>query len=334
MTLASVAHRVLCGLCLMTCIAGCGGADSEVVAEPKDSPPVKEPTTEGTVEAVPTPETDSETATQTAPPEQPVQPQGVGQAALITPSARRTFSRVAGQHPGKLGVALTAVGSAEAPETIGNLQTGVAWSTAKVPIAIAVLQDAPSAADRVDINKALTVSDNAAALRLWQTLGGGSAAASATQNILRQAGDTDTVVQAKVLRSGFTPFGQTQWSLANQARFMASINCAPQGSAVLQTMESVSPAQRWGLGTIGASPALKGGWGPGTAPGVAGGYFDRQMGVVTLNGQRVAVAIAAQPAGGTHEAGIAALDAVSSWITQEIRPAQSTGEAGCSSGPE
>jgi hypothetical protein len=329
MTRPGLAFRLTGLVCLLLFAAGCGGSDDKIVAEPRDSPPVKEPATEKTVEAVPAPDSPDETTVDVTTTTDTTSTQASPQLLLISPDARRSFSRVAAQHPGKLGVALTPVGWGAEPETIGSFQTGVAWSTAKVPLAIAVLQDAPSATDRADVKSALTVSDNAAALRLWQRLGGGDTAASATQNVLRQAGDTQTVVEPKVLRSGFTPFGQTQWSLANQARFMASIDCVPQGGEVLKTMRDVSPAQRWGLGSIGASPAFKGGWGPGVSPGVGSGYLDRQMGVVTLNGQRVAVAIAALPSAGSHQAGIAALDAVSSWVEQEIKPPGGVSAASC-----
>ncbi len=74
------------------------------------------------------------------------------------------------------------------------------------------------------------------------------------------------------------------------------------------------PAQRWGLGAAGVDAQLKGGWGPGSQPGVAGGDFDRQMGVITVAGKPLAVAIADAPADGSHDTGTRNLTSIARWL--------------------
>ena len=60
-------------------------------------------------------------------------------------------------------------GGAGAPQVAGDLVADVAWSTSKVPIAIASVR-ATGAAD-ANVNAAITVSDNAAAEAMWASLG-------------------------------------------------------------------------------------------------------------------------------------------------------------------
>src|SRR5262249_23732312 len=152
--------------------------------------------------------------------------------------------------------------------------------------------------------KAITASDNAAALRLWASLGDGQTAAAAATAQLAAAGDRSTNVEFRQLSGqGFTPFGQTEWSLVNQTRFTAGMVCVDGGAHVLALMTQVVPGQGWGLGAAGVNAQFKGGWGPGTQPGVSGGYLDRQMGVILLHGKPLAVSVASRPSDGMHETG-------------------------------
>ena len=137
-----------------------------------------------------------------------------------------------------------------------------------------------------DLVAAIDVSDNAAAERLWTALGDGSAAARAAKAQLELSGDTHTVVESRDLRPGLTSFGQTEWSVAGQARFAAGMACTVEGGHVLGLMNQITSSQRWGLGSAGVRAQFKGGWGPGTEPGVAGGYSERQLGVLRLGGDR------------------------------------------------
>jgi hypothetical protein len=159
--------------------------------------------------------------------------------------------------------------------------------------------------------EALTVSDNPAAEALWSSLGSPDVAAAAVERVLASAGDTSTRVETRVVRQGFTPFGQTPWSLAAQVQLMAALPELPYSGPIRELMRRVVPEQRWGIGALGEGAELKGGWGPGTD----GGHLVRQMGIVSLSGGRpLAVALATIPADGTEASGIANLDRIAHWL--------------------
>lgn len=240
---------------------------------------------------------------------------GGSQGGKILSAAQ--FDALASSLPGQVGMAVSGVGSGQRVEQLGSLQSAVAWSTSKVPVAMAALEG--GVADPQDVRAAITASDNAAATRLWDALGGGSAAASAATAQLRAAGDATTSIESRTLRSGFTPFGQTLWALSDQVRFTAGMACLPLGGELLGLMHETIPAQRWGLGSAGVPAELKGGWGPGSEPGVGGGYLDRQMGVMTIDGRPLAVAIAVLPGDGSHETGTAMLTDIAQWVVANAR---------------
>ena len=207
---------------------------------------------------------------------------------------------------GEIGLALSRVGSAEAVEELGTRRGGVAWSTIKVPLALAVAAREPTERDEELIDAALTVSDNDASLALWERLGSPEVAAAAVQEVLAAAGDTSTRVEVSVLRAGFTPFGQTEWPLAAQVQLMAALPRLPYGDEIRARMHRVVPEQRWGLGVLGEDVDLKGGWGPDRE----GRHFVRQMGIVGS----LAVALAAVPADGSFESGTHMLDRLAQWL--------------------
>lgn len=208
---------------------------------------------------------------------------------------------------GEIGVAVGAPGTG-APVSAGTLTSGSAWSTIKVPIALAVLRDvggpqALSTTQRQQIESALTASDNAAAAELFEYLGarhgGVAGAAAAVTDVLRGAGDGATVVSTQG-RDGFSPYGQTDWPLAAQERFMAALvgGCAADGASteyVLDVMGRVT-SDTWGLGSIGVPARWKGGWGP----GADGRYLVRQMGVIDLDGKQLILSIAARADDGQY----------------------------------
>jgi hypothetical protein len=211
--------------------------------------------------------------------------------------------------PGEFGVTL---GS---PQTglsdAGELTADVAWSTIKVPIAVRVLEDAggPSRLSgelQALIERAITVSDNKAADRLFADLaarhGGTAGAAEAVTEVLREAGDRMTRVST-VGRGAASPYGQTIWSLREQARFMSALAGGCVGSAasrryVLDLMARVT-SDDWGLGAMAAPALWKGGWGPDPD----GRYLVRQMGLIEVRGRRVVVTLAVAPDDGSFETG-------------------------------
>jgi hypothetical protein len=232
---------------------------------------------------------------------------------LIEATDRTRFQALESDLRGEVGLALSPVGSAEAVEELGTLRGGVAWSTIKVPLALAVAAREPrTERDEELIDAALTVSDNDASLALWERLGPPEVAASAVQDVLAAAGDSSTRVEANVLRPGFTPFGQTQWSLAAQVRLMAALPDLPNADEIRARMRRVVPEQRWGLAVIGEDVELKGGWGPDPD----GRHLVRQMGIAGP----LAVALAAIPADGSFESGTDMLDRLAQWLGESQGP--------------
>jgi hypothetical protein len=179
------------------------------------------------------------------------------------------------------------------------------------------------------LTAAITRSDNAAADRLWTSLGGGQAAAQATEAQLREAGDEDTTIEYRRLRAEFSSFGQTRWGISEQAAFVAGMACTAAGPQVLGLMGQIDSSQRWGLGAAGVQAEFKGGWGPGIEPGTASGYLDRQLGVLTIEGRPLAIAIAAAPADGTHASGAQDLTAIARWVVQHAGVSRVPAEPRC-----
>ncbi len=218
------------------------------------------------------------------------------------------FARLAGSIPATIGIAYAPVGQ-NGVTTLGPLQNGVAWSTIKVPLAIAAIRaNRPNAQELAA--KAVTASDNDAAAQLWSELGPPPQAAQQVQAVLRAGGDTATAVESRRVRPEFSAFGQTQWPLARQAVFAAHLPCLAAAAPVVSLMKNTVPDQRWGLATVSAP--TKGGWGPGPA----GGYLVRQFGIVGIpNGASLAVALAAEPKDGSFDSGVAALNQMTEWLS-------------------
>ena len=172
-----------------------------------------------------------------------------------------------------VGLAITPTGGATAV-TEGTLTTGYAWSTSKVPVAIAAEQKFGQSAVEPDVTSAIVNSDNTAIENLWNKLGGGSTSAAAANAVLRAGGDNATSLNATT-STGFTAFGQSQWRFTNQSVFASRLPCMPEAAHVLSLMRSTGSNQRWGVQSF-TGTAVKGGWGP------DGGNYDvRQLAVVT-----------------------------------------------------
>ncbi|OBJ86915.1 hypothetical protein A5640_08825 [Mycobacterium asiaticum] len=210
------------------------------------------------------------------------------------------FDELAATIPARVGVAV-AEGTAVRP--FGEWSIGVAWSTIKVPLAIAALRADASAAEPLVI-RAIRESDNPASEQLWSLLGEPTEAARRVQAVLAECGDPSTVVESRRLRPPYTAFGQTHWSLERQALFAARMDHAQ----VLDLMRGLLPRQRWGLAAKGV--AAKGGWGP----GIENGYLVRQFGVIAP--RRLGVALAADAA--TFEDGVAAIDRLTEWLFSRL----------------
>lgn len=315
-------------LALLVSAAGCGGAEDGGDAERSSDQAAAERIRESAerrqaeadaveaqagraeAEAEERPRPEEEPPSEAAP-----DPQGAG--GLLSSADRASFEKLAAALPGGEGIAVAPLSTSPRVVRFGSVRGGTAWSTAKVPVAMAALEAGRGGSG--DVMQAITASDNAAAERLWTSLGGGAGAAEAATRQLRASGDSRTTIQAQRLRSGFTAFGQTGWALTDQVRFLAGLGCGAGGAAgaeVLDLMGNVVSGQRWGLGSTGAGASFKGGWGPGATPGAADGWLERQMGIVDIGGAPVAVAIASTAPG--HDAGIKALDGIASWLQSHV----------------
>jgi hypothetical protein len=233
---------------------------------------------------------------------------------VLSPADKSSFATLQRSLGSPIGVAVSGLGFGQKVEVTGGLRDAIAWSTSKVPVAMAVYAAGLADAQQANLRAAITASDNAAAERLWAALGGGQAAAQAADAQLQAAGDTRTAMESRTLRAGFTPFGQTDWKLTDQVRFTAGMACTDAGAQVLDLMRQTIAGQRWGLGSAGVQAQMKGGWGPGTRPGTNGGYLDRQMGVMVIKGKPLAVTIAALPSDGQHGTGTAQLTRIAKWL--------------------
>ncbi|HEX7322538.1 MAG TPA: hypothetical protein VF299_06315 [Mycobacterium sp.] len=217
------------------------------------------------------------------------------------------FAKLANTIPAAVGIAYAPVGRNQVG-TLGAWSNGVAWSTMKVPLAIAAIRSNRPNAQALAA-KAITASDNDAAEQLWSELGPPAQAAQQVQAVLREGGDAGTAVESQRLRPGFTAFGQTRWPLASQAQFAGHLPCIAGAAPVVGLMHNTVADQRWGLATVGAP--TKGGWGPGPN----GGYLVRQFGVVGTPAGQLGVALAAEPNDGTFESGVRALNQMTQWLS-------------------
>jgi hypothetical protein len=218
------------------------------------------------------------------------------------------FTKLESTLHAKMGIVISAVGANPKQLVFGDWTTGPAWSTSKVPLTIAALREEhpPTVTDWM--RAAITKSDNAAAESIWEKLGDPVAAAHKVEAVLRQYGDPTTVEWRK-LRPEFTAFGQTIWSLSNQARFTAAAVCDSGNAPIFALMGQVEDGQSWGLGVI-PDTQFKGGWGPSTA----GSYLVRQLGVLKTPAGLTAVAVATEPASGSFNDGANELTEVAKWL--------------------
>jgi hypothetical protein len=222
------------------------------------------------------------------------------------------FATLQAQLHAQVGIAVTAVGGGQPPIMMGDLQSGPAWSTIKVPLAIAALREEDAQTVTPAMSAAITESDNAAAEAIWAGLGDPIIAAHKVEAVLRDSGDP-TSVEYRKLRPEFTAFGQTDWSLADQAKFVASAVCDTRDEPIFALMGKVVSDQSWGIGTIPDS-RFKGGWGPFTT----GNYLVRQIGTLSAPTGRVAVAMAVVPASGSFTDGTTELTDVANWLHDHL----------------
>ncbi|MDO5730423.1 hypothetical protein [Corynebacterium sphenisci] len=179
--------------------------------------------------------------------------------------------RIEAEYGGRMGVALALPGGSAA--RAGDLDGGPAWSTSKVPLAVATVRREGAVGPLVE--STLTWSDNEGAEALWEGLGGWAAAGAAVDEVLRDGGDEVTRFAEDDATGASIPFGLTPWTLADQAVFGANLPCIDGGEVVSQVMGEVVDDQRYGLGEVPGA-RFKGGW----SPDDDGAYFVRQFGLL------------------------------------------------------
>lgn len=235
-------------------------------------------------------------------------------ASAESVALQQRLSSIAAAAIQPVGISVTPVGG-ELADTVsaGDQSTQVAWSTIKVPLAVAAERENGRSASQT---AAITQSDNAAAEALWASLGSDAQASAAVTAVLRDGKDPTTVVPSQHLRAGFTIFGQTQWPLPNAATFTANLPCIEGSAHVIDLMGQVAGNQQWGVEIMAAprATAVKGGWGP----GAMSGYLVRQIGLITYrDGSQTAIALSS--VGASMGSGIAALNAAANGLNKSLR---------------
>lgn len=248
-----------------------------------------------------------QTAGAAPPPQTTTAPGSVPGGAATTLEAE--FKKLESTLHATMGIVISAVGSNPTQLVFGDWTPGPAWSTSKVPLIIAALSEESPPTVTDAMRAAITKSDNDAAESIWENLGDPATAEHKVEAVLRKYGDPTTVEWRK-LRPEFTAFGQTIWSLTNQARFTAGAVCDSSNDQVFKLMGEVEDEQSWGLGVI-PDTRFKGGWGPSKT----GSYLVRQLGVLKSPSGLTAVAVATQPASGSFNDGANDLTEVAKWLT-------------------
>ena len=228
-------------------------------------------------------------------------------AAWDPAALQAAYDAIAPTLSGTVGVGVAAVGG-DVVTTLGAWNSGVAWSTIKVPLAISALQRDPENTASL-ASAAITVSDNAAAEQLWAMLGAGPDAATEVEAVLHEGGDVNNRRAVAASTSGVHRLRSDRLD----PRPADAVHCAPavpaRGDPVVELMSQISPGQRWGLARIEGS-ASKAGWGPGTD----GRYLVRQLAVVPTPDGQTAVTLAVEPADGSFASGVAMLDQLQAWV--------------------
>ena len=176
-----------------------------------------------------------------------------------------------------------------------------AWSTIKVPIALAAWEHC---ADKNFVlnqtTAAIEWSDNDAAYALWRCLGSDAEASQIVGEEIAKSGVSVHVEPA---------FGTTVWPVPAQARYALHLASVPDDNPVISEMSKIYPEHSYGLGTIADVP-FKGGW----SDDADASYHARQLGFFTVDGVDYGVAIAARSLLGSAQDCQAALSEIAALL--------------------
>ena len=233
-------------------------------------------------------------------------------AATVRADLTAAVTAVAEKYDVQVGVSVRAAGGVV---HAGELQDLRAWSSIKVPVAVAAEQKAlqTGGGDDIaaDVDAAITASDNDAALRLWDSLGDTDEdSARYVDVVLRQAGDPTKTVADRG-RLDYEGFGDDRWTLDNQVIFADRLACLTGAGPVLDAMGRISDDHRHGAGELPGA-LFTGGWGA----DADGTYLLREFGLAGDEGARVPFAVAVTTADGSDAT---ARDAVAD-LAQRLTP--------------
>lgn len=236
--------------------------------------------------------------------------QTIDEAAL-----RASWAELEEDLSGEAGIVVMPVGGdGDDAVALGDVTSAMAWSTIKVPIAVAAVAAHPGSAQISSlVQQAITQSSNEAAEELWESLGSSDQARAATDKVLAAAGDRET--EAGENRTlGRTAFGYTTWDLDDQATFLSGLACTDAADPVITRMGQVIDDQSWGLGNLDGAH-YKGGWGD-----YEGTYTSRQMGLIPVDGTLddspavvVTMAVIEPDGDGTDD-----LDTIADWVEDHL----------------
>ncbi len=178
------------------------------------------------------------------------------------------------------------VDPASGVQRVGETTGLEAWSTAKVPIALAVIRQGLGDEFAHEISESLRISDNDDATTLWESLGPDETTrAQAVDDVLRKAGDNNTLFNKT--DSSQQEFGLTIWDVSDQVIFLENMPCLTGADQIINDLSNIDESQKWGIG-IFSGAVFKGGWGPSQH-----GFVSRQFGwFINKENARVIVAIA------------------------------------------
>jgi hypothetical protein len=165
---------------------------------------------------------------------------------------------------------------------------------------------------------------------LERSNGGLVGASQAVQRTLRHAGDDQTVINTAPNSSGFTTWGQSEWSTSGEVAFYRALarGCLLSGADtayVLSLMGQVEADQRWGAGSAGyRQVAFKGGWGPENGAG----YLVRQRAIASAGSRGYVLSMIAKPSDGSFSMGTQMLSELASWAARTFPPSSAPGGGG------
>ncbi|MHA2787736.1 hypothetical protein ACXZ66_01095 [Corynebacterium sp. S7] len=173
--------------------------------------------------------------------------------------------------------------------SLGSIATMPAWSTIKVPIALASLEQCSYDDELRDelIADSLEWSDNDSAYSLWTCLGTDDEAKDLVEDVVAESGTSINIAPA---------YGMTEWSVAAQARYGYSLTELDSDNPVIQGMSNVIDEQSFGIGEIDGA-VFKGGW----SDTEEGTFQTRQFGFIEVGGEQYGIAIAADSLSGSQE---------------------------------